>query len=407
MKLKTLYGLPRKVIFCKKTLVSNQRPVSTIESKHTIKSKKQTVFIDKNGLSDPWKFSRLKKKINFSKREKLLLKLLEKHRSNNNNFDCVVPGSGGKDSCMAAHILKYRYGMNPLTVTWPPVLYTSYGYRNFKNWLSSGKFENISSKRDEKTMIELTRLSIMNLMHPFQTFILGQKFYPIRVALKYKIPLVFYGENEAEHGNSIKDNKIPLRNSKHYTSDQNKEDLFLGGVKVKELINSKRMKLKNLHDYLPISNKEIINFPLAVHYLGYYINWIPQETYYYSVENCNFKPRPFRTEGTYSKYNSIDDKIDDHHYYTTYVKFGIGRATYDASQEIRNDHLTTEEGKMLIKKYDGEIPRRYVDDILDYLKIKKNKFFEHLNKFRSPHLWKKTKGEWRLRHTANQDGVDD
>ena len=65
------------------------------------------------------------------------------------------------------------------------------------------------------------------------------------------------------------------------------------------------------------------------------------------------QPRPFRTQGTYSKYNSIDDKIDDLHYYTTFIKFGIGRATYDVSQELRNDHLTIEEGKKLIKKYDG------------------------------------------------------
>ena len=75
------------------------------------------------------------------------------------------------------------------------------------------------------------------------------------------------------------------------------------------------------------------------------MKWIPQEAFYYSVENCGFKPSPFRTQGTYSKYNSIDDKIDDLHYYTTFIKFGIGRATYDVSQEIRNEHLTVDEGK--------------------------------------------------------------
>ena len=64
-----------------------------------------------------------------------------------------------------------------------------------------------------------------------------------------------------------------------------------------------------------------------------------------------FKARPFRTQGTYSKYNSIDDKIDDLHYYTTYIKFGIGRATYDASQEIRNNHITREEGVALVNPF--------------------------------------------------------
>ena len=61
------------------------------------------------------------------KREKELLKLLDKFRKHDGSYDCLVPGSGGKDSVYAAHLLKYRYKMNPLTVTWPPILYTDYG----------------------------------------------------------------------------------------------------------------------------------------------------------------------------------------------------------------------------------------------------------------------------------------
>ena len=134
------------------------------------------MFIDKNGISDSWKYSRIKHKINFKDREKQLLKLLEKHRGKHGEFDCIVPGSGGKDSCFASHILKNKYGMNPLTVTWSPILYTDYGYQNFKNWIISDNLKNISSKRDEQTMRYLTKLAIMNLMHPFQTFMLGQKY---------------------------------------------------------------------------------------------------------------------------------------------------------------------------------------------------------------------------------------
>ena len=77
---KTYFGLPPKVIFCKKTLISNQRPNSSIEFEHSIKSKKKTLRIDSNGLSDSWKYSRRKKKINFKLREEKLLKLLDKHR---------------------------------------------------------------------------------------------------------------------------------------------------------------------------------------------------------------------------------------------------------------------------------------------------------------------------------------
>ena len=403
--LKTLYGLPKKVIFCKKTLISNQRPNSTIEFQHTQSSKKKTLRIDKNGISDSWKFSIIKNKINYKNREKKLLRLLDKYRGKG-KYDCIVPGSGGKDSCYAAHILKYKYGMNPLTVTWPPILYTSYGYKNFKNWLKYGNFKNISAKRNEDFFRILTKLSIENLFHPFHTFILGQKNFAPKVALQHNIPLVFYGENEAEHGNPISDTKSSLRNTSYYLY-KNFKDLRLGGMKISEIMNTYKFKYSDFKSILPLQEDELEKFPLEVHYLGYYLKWVPQETYYYSVENCNFRPRPFRTQGTYSKYNSIDDKIDDLHYYTTFIKFGIGRATYDVSQEIRNNHLTIEEGKKLIKKYDGEFPDRYFSEIMKYLQIKKSSFFKLCDKHRSPHLWKKIKNNWFLRHTANKDGTDD
>ena len=404
--MKTLYGLPKKVIFCKKTLMSNQRPSSTQEFSHKSLEKKNTLGFDRKGISESWYYAQQKKKINFEKREKELIKLLEKHRGKHGEFDCVVPGSGGKDSCYASHVLKYKYGMNPLTVTWPPILYTKYGYRNFKNWINSGKFSNISAKRDEGTMIKLTKLAVMNLMHPFQTFMLGQKNYPIQVALKKNIPLVFYGENEAEHGNPIADNNSSLRD-KSYFAYKNINSIYLGGENIKDLYNKHNIKKKHLDIFMPTKFEEIERKKIEVHYLGYYLDWVPQETYYYAVENCGFIPRPFRTQGTYSKYNSIDDKIDDLHYYTTFIKFGIGRTTYDASQEIRNNHLNYEEGKKLIKKYDGEFPNIYFKEILEYLGIKEHTFFKKLDKFRPWHLWKKEKNNWKLRHTANKDGTDD
>ena len=178
-------------------------------------------------------------------------------------------------------------------------------------------------------------------------------------------------------------------------------------MKIKDLVNDHKLKMKNLKIFLPPSEEEVSKNNIEVHYLGYYLRWTPQETFYYSVENCDFRPRPFRTQGTYSKYNSIDDKIDDLHYYTTFIKFGIGRATYDVSQELRNDHLSIDEGKKLIKKYDGEFPDRYFSEIMSYLEIKDSDFFKTINKFRSPHIWKKTSGNYKLRHTVNKDGTDD
>jgi hypothetical protein len=159
---------------------------------------------------------------------------------------------------------------------------------------------------------------------------------------------------------------------------------------------------------------------VAVHYLGYYLKWHPQACYYCAVENGGFRASPERTPGTYSKYNSIDDRIDDFHYYTTHIKFGIGRATYDAAQEIRSGDITRDEGVALVKRFDGEFPERFAQEIFDYLSINEREFgkaageftkpvmtrtdfMELADKFRSPHLWRREGSSWSLRHTVWND----
>jgi N-acetyl sugar amidotransferase len=404
--LEAKYGLPQNVVFCKRCVISNQRPASSVEFKHKVASAHRTMNIGEDGICDACKFAEKKDQIDWNARERELVALLDKYRKNDGSYDCLVPGSGGKDSAYAAHVLKYKYNMNPLTVTWPPILYTDYGYKNFKNWIEVGGFDNITFKPNGRAMKLLTKLAIENLLHPFQTFILGQKNLPPKLAIKYDIPLIFYGENEAEYGNPIADNATSLRDRSFFAAN-NLNELSLGGVAVPDLIKNYGLRMSDIAAFMPADHKEIEASKIEVRYLGYYLKWTPQESYYYAVEHTGFAARPFRTQGTYSKYSSIDDKIDDFHYYTTFIKFGIGRTTYDASQEIRNKHLTREEGMALVKKFDGEFPAKYFNEVLDYLEIKPEKFMELCDQFRSPHLWKQVDGEWKLRHTVNNDGADD
>jgi N-acetyl sugar amidotransferase len=405
-KHEAFYGLPQEVKFCTKCVMSNQRPTSAVEFKHTKDSKKTTMNFDENGVCDACRTAEIKNNIDWGIREKELIQLLDMHRKNDGSYDCLVPGSGGKDSAYQAHVLKYKYNMNPLTVTWPPILYTDYGLKNWRNWLDSG-FDNISFYRNGKVMKLLTKLSIENLLHPFQTFILGQKNLAPKIAAKHGISLIFYGENEAEYGNPIADNMTSLRD-KSYHSFENLEDIYLGGETVKSLIEKYDVRLSDLLTFLPPKIEELEKTNIEVHYLGYYLKWTPQEVYYYAVENTGFKARPHRTQGTFSKYSGIDDKIDDLHFYTTFIKFGIGRATYDAAQEIRNRHLTREEGMALVNRFDGEFPDRYFNEVMEYIGMEPSYFHELCDKFRSPHLWgKDSEGHWKLRHNVAGNGLDD
>jgi hypothetical protein len=261
---------------------------------------------------------------------------------------------------------------------------------------------------------------VENLFHPFQPFMLGQKALAPKMSAMFNIPLVFYGEDEAEYGNPIKDTATAERDWSYFTGDDSSE-ISLGGVSLADLYGNFGVKKSDLDPYLPINPSVIREKGISVHYLGYYLPWHPQGAYYYAVEHGDFQASPERTPGTYSKYNSIDDKIDDFHYFTTFIKFGIGRATYDASQEVRNEEITREEGVLLVNKYDGEFPERFADEVFKYLSIPESEysvasqlfeqpemdrdyFMDLVNRFRSPHIWKYEAGIWKLRESVWKQG---
>lgn len=394
---KTLYGLPQDVKYCTKCVISNQRPSSFPEARHTKDRKTPTIQFDEDGVCSACRFNDIKKDIDWPTREEHLMRLLDQYRSNDGGYDCLVPGSGGKDSCYAAHVLKYKYGMNPLTVTFPPIMYTDIGLQNFRNWIEVGGFDNISFKPNGKAQKLLTKLSIENLLHPFQTFILGQKNVAPRIAMDMNIPLVFYGEPEAEYGNPIAETASSLRDKAYYSSTSI-DELYLAGEPVRKLVDEHSIGIGDLTPYLPVMKNDLEDKDVQVHYLGYYLKWTPQEAYYYSVDHCGFQPNPSRSEGTYSKYNSLDDKIDGLHYYTTYIKFGIGRASYDASQEIRNGHLTREEGVQLVRRFDGEYPVKYLDEVMEHIGMDSDHFLKLCEEARSLHLWDQSNGIWHLRY---------
>ena len=399
--LEAYYGLPQDVRYCSRCVMSNQRPASYPEFRHAPARRTPTLNMDEHGVCDACRAAEIKQKIDWKGREEELLALLDRYRSKEGSYDCLVPGSGGKDSCFAAHVLKYKYGMHPLTVTWPPILYTDIGLRNWRNWLEIGGFDNIAVKPNGRVQKLLTRFGIENLLHPFQTFILGQKNLAPKIAARFGIELVFYGENEAEYGNPLADNNQSLRDKSYFTY-QSLDDLYLGGVSVKELREKHGLAANDLAMYLPIQEAALREHNIDVRYLGYYLKWVPQEAYYYSVEHCGFAANPERSEGTYSKYNSLDDKIDGFHYYTTFIKFGLGRASYDASQEIRNRHLLREEAVALVKRFDGEFPAKHFAEVMEYIELPQERFHQLCDRRRSPHLWEKRNDGWALRHPVWQ-----
>jgi len=170
------------------------------------------------------------------------------------------------------------------------------------------------------------------------------------------------------------------------------------GLKNKDYLFEEDFSESDLIFYAPPSPEKLKQAGImGQHYYSYYHKWSPQENYYYCVEHTGFKPNSERSEGTYSKYSSLDDKMDGFHYYMRYIKFGLGRCLEEAAHEIRDGHITRDEGVALMRRYEGEFPQKYFNEFLEYLNITENHFWEVVDSWRAPHLWEKDNGVWKLK----------
>lgn len=382
---------PKEVFYCEGCVNSNQRP--------------RLKFNDE-GLCDACQYAYEKEhSIDWKAREEELRMLLDKHRSKDGSYDIIVPGSGGKDSSSVTHQLKYVYGMHPLTVTWTPHMYTDIGWKNLQRFIDSG-FDNILFRPNGVLHRKLSRLALELLGDSFEGWSYGTKAYPIHTAVKYGIPLIFYGENQmAEYGGVVESKYKSHDNFTDWTKVAYKGQKGVDTL-VEKGLQYGRFTKKEIEDsaatltlYKLPSMDALEKIGLESHWFSYYKKWTPQENYYYAQKHCGFEPNPEgRSEGTYSKYASLDDKTDGFHFYLQFIKFGFGRCTSEAAMEIRCGHITREEGVALVRKYDGEFPKRYFKEYLEYLDLTADEFWQIVDKFRPSHLWDKVEGEWRLKN---------
>lgn len=391
--------LPQKIIFCKRCVVSNQRP---------------RMHFDDEGVCGACRYAEIKaNKIDWAAREKELLDVCDQYRRNNGRFDVIVPSSGGKDSSRVAYELKYRYGMHPLTVTWAPFEYTPHGYQNFRNFIKIGGFNNLMAWPNGRVHRKLSRIALEALGDAWQPFTYGQVCYAFHIAHQFDIKLVFFGENgEAEYSGDPR--VYNLRGmpfdiwAEQYFKGVTVDDLVQYGLGETDYFSKNDYDESDLMFYRPpdidLMKKQGVEF----HWFSYYKHWVPQENYYCASEHTGFKANPEgRSEGTYSKYASLDDQMDGFHYYLAYIKFGIARATSDAAHEVRDKHITREEAVSLVERFDGEFPKRWFKEFKEYLGITEEQFWAVCDKFRQPHIWKKIGNEWKLRHTVWGKGTDD
>lgn len=345
---------PAVVKMCTKCVVTNQRP---------------RIQFDDEGVCSACRYAEAKANtIDWGARKDALSDLLAKHRSTS-GYDVIVPASGGKDSAAVAWKLKHEWDMHPLCVKWAPFLYTEIGRANWERF--GEQFDTIEIRPRQDHHRKLARLAFEYYGDPFQPFVYGQLNAPMHMAQRFGVQLVMFGENgEAEYGGDPSANDKPCWDKKDWDRVYTKSTTAgflealareLGAIGIDEEV------LTFYHP--PRYDLHLDIMPAEFNWWSYFERWHPQANYYLAAEKCGFEPNPERSQGTYSKYASLDDKLDGLHYFMAYVKFGIGRCTSDAAHEVRDGDISREEALALVARYDGEYPALHLLECLSYLSM--------------------------------------
>ena len=143
--------------------------------------------------------------------------------------------------------------------------------------------------------------------------------------------------------------------------------------------------MEDFECYLPLDKNKYLEKNRNT--LAWILSKMVPRKFYYAVENVDFQVNQELNEGTYQKYQSLDDKTDGF-YYTRYIKFGVGRAMMDSSMEVRNGHLT-KEGVYPLNNLMANFQKGMKSEFLEYISMTREEFDEICDQFRPKHIWEK------------------
>lgn len=369
--------------YCTKCIMPSTRP--------------EQVFTD--GICDACHSSEDKHQaINWDSREQEFRTLLEKYRGDGSTYDCIIPVSGGKDSCYQAITMRDKYGMTPLCVTHTPCELTDIGLKNL-NFLRDQGFDLIQVSGSRKSYKELVRIGFFKLGDCCWPEHIGIFTAPVRIAVNFKIPLLIWGENsQFEYGG-------PAASKENNFLDRNWLEQFqMCGHRISDVVHD-GIDLNDVKTLVYPDDEDVRKIGVTGLFLGYYEKW---DTARNTDLCCNLgwqKNPTGAVEGAYNDIENLDCKwIGGLHDYMKFIKYGYGRATDQLCIEIRAGRMTRSQAiGELNKTSEGEIPWKYIPDFLDYLKVSESDFLNNLDKFTNKMIFKRDEDTGRLLKNENGD----
>jgi N-acetyl sugar amidotransferase len=363
-------------------------------------STRNRISFDEKGNCNACQWRDEKQSMDWRPRQKELVDLLDKFRSTNGNFDCIVPVSGGKDGSYVAHQLKHKYGMNPLTITVKPALSLEIGDQNLSNFIQSG-FNHIHISCNPLVLDRLNKYGFIEKGFPYYGWLIAIKTAVIKTAVNFKIPLIFYGEDgEVEYGGSTQNKDKGL-----YDVEYMKRVYLEGGhEKVLDRIKADGDISDADLSFFQFPEQEVLaEVGVSFTHWSYYESWDSYRNYVVAKEKCGLIEKDEGNSDTFTNFAQNDQALYSLHAYLMYLKFGFGRATQDAGIEIRRGAMTRDQAINLVKMYDNAYPEELIETFTTYYQMTNDEFDAVLDKYANKNLFKKRGRVWLPKFDVAQD----
>ncbi len=363
-------------------------------------STRPRITFDERGWCNACQWMEEKRTLNWNDREEELIDLLNKHRSKSGGFDCIVPVSGGKDGSYVAYMLKNKYKMNPLTITVRPALSLEIGDKNLYNFIHSG-YNHIHITPNPIVLDRLNKYGFIEKGFPYYGWLIGIMTAVIQTAVKFEIPLLFYGEDgEVEYGGSKESKNRPL-----YGIEYMKKVYLEGGhdIVLDRLKKDGDLSDADLSFFKFPTDEEIDKTGLAFTHWSYYESWDSYRNYVVAKEHCGLIEKDEGNTDTFTNFAQNDQALYALHAYLMYLKFGFGRATQDAGIEIRRGAMTREQALNLVRMFDDSYLQDLIETYLNYYGMSKEEFDSVFDKYANKELFHKIDGIWKPKFTPGED----
>lgn len=347
------------------------------------------IQLDARGVCNACNAHASRPQIDWQQRQQAFCEVVQRSKTLSTGYDCVIPVSGGKDSTWQV-IRCLEYGLNPLAVTWKTPARTELGARNLANLVNLGvdhidyqvnpqvekKFLLAGLERYGSTAIPM-HMAIFNI--------------PLKIAVRFEIPLVVWGENSAFEYGGTEEERTGFRMDSRWLQKYG----VTHGTTASDWV-SETLTARELTPYFGPSDSEMVQSGVLAIFLGYYFPWDPETSLRVAREH-GFQVRQAGPRTGYYNYADIDDDFISIHHWLKWYKFGLTRLFDNLSLEIRNGRISREQAIQIVSQRGDETPHADIERFCQFTGITRQRFFEIVEKFRNPVIWTRQGAQWMIK----------